>query len=163
MKSMVLLLFAVSLCGCGNDGGGGSIEGTWGIDLSMPNYPSVGADTPCIYAVTFKGSAFEQDLICGSGNVGVMQTTVGTYSLTGNQITTVDTKSTCPDPNPTTTALFTAEGDQLRIVDTSGVLLFTRMTVPAADSSGALITLGCFSSDDTTFTPGPLTPVQPGG
>jgi hypothetical protein len=157
MRSIVVLLFAVSLCGCG---GGGDIEGTWGLDLSMANYPSTGANTPCTYVVTFKGSAFEQDLLCGSGNVEVMQTYVGTYSATGNQLTTVDTKSTCPDPNPTSTVTFTLEGDQLTIVETGGgVLVLTRGTVSSASNSAALETLGCFSSDDTTFTPGPLNPI----
>ncbi|MGA7744576.1 MAG: hypothetical protein WBP56_25375 [Polyangia bacterium] len=157
MRSMVVLLFAVSLYGCG---GGEDIEGTWGLDLSMPNYPSTGANTPCTYLVTFKGSAFEQDLLCGSGNAEVMQTYVGTYSVTGNQLTTVDTKSTCPDPNPTSTVTFTLEGDQLTIVETSGgVLVFIRVTVLPASRSDALATLGCFSSDDTTFTPGPLNPI----
>jgi hypothetical protein len=85
--------------------------------------------------------------------VGVQKET-GTFKVTGEQLTTTATESTCSEVIKVATFDVRLDGESLRLTGKDGALLFRR---PPKTTGTGIVEFGCF--DHGNFVRGPLKPL----
>ncbi len=136
---------------CSSSSGGdspSSIVGTWDYANASTN-SGLGA--------TFNSDGtYVLDLLrLTSGNAADAQAETGTYTVSGNTITTTPQKSSCPGPDPVSSATYSFQGSNLELVQPSGIVVLQPDTTMA---SNIALAIGCFDSSGN-FTAEPLAPV----
>jgi len=178
MKRLVVLFCAV-LAGCGGEDGGPSSPGAAGTggggttgaagsggsggggvirdQLAGTDWGITWTEVVC---ATVTGFGYEQDYYIGfgctltDGSTGI-QMEAGTYNISGNTLTTVPDRATCPGVGPSAVT-FSVNQSNLVIQTPTEVIIFER--VAPGGSGGGAATYGCFD-DQLVFTPMPIRPV----
>ena len=103
------------------------------------------------------GTYENQALELTSSTSGNDQVEIGTFVISGASITFTPKKWSCPEPSdPPYTVSFEQSGNSLTISYSSGVIVFSIDTSPAATNFS--LSTGCFSQSGT-FTPSPIVDV----
>jgi hypothetical protein len=151
MRTLILLAGLVSIVGCGGSSSPGDrLVGNWLYVASSGN-AGIAAD------YSSNGTYVAALMVLTSTTTAEAQVEKGTYSVSGDQLTSVPTEWTCPGPDAIDTATFSFSGSDLLISTSSGVIALTPNTAPVDTSF--VLTYGCFDSSGN-FTASPLAPVS---
>lgn len=116
-------------------------------------------DAQCAIGMSFTGSAYESDFVCQLGSGFGLQADVGTFDVGNASLSFSAEQSTCPaSARRNWSTGFAVEGDTLKFLSASGVLLYSRVSAMPGGTSGQ-VTFGCFD-DKGAFTAAPLQPVR---
>jgi hypothetical protein len=107
------------LAACGG-GEGGAVSGTWTVDR-------VGGKN-CVRELKFEGGTATDSVYCNLQNGGVgLQYRSGSYTISGDQITITELRSSCPDAVKNTEMFtFRVDKDQLSFTSPEGVAVYKK-------------------------------------
>lgn len=147
MKSVIVAVLLVISAGCGGDEEDApSLVGDWAAE----------AGGGCAYGVSFEDDGtYTEGVVCEleGGGLGV-EVYGGTYTTSGDDLTTKQTRGSCADAEPLTERLvYELDGDSLRIGSAAGTLVFQR--AEGGDGVTGQATFGCYAADGS-FTPMPI-------
>jgi hypothetical protein len=151
MKKLSIILVSLFIFACGEDPVDQDVEksliGTWLIDLSSTGHLcSLGL-------VIVEDGQYESDYVCEleSGNFGI-EAEVGVWTLVDDRVIFDATHTSCPsyDYIKQTNLGYEVNGNYLKLMDLTGVIIFERMNT--IQYSSTLAQYGCW--ENYYFSPG---------
>jgi hypothetical protein len=149
MRTAIVVVVLVGLCGCGSKTPQESLVGSW-LFTSADGSGGIG--------VTFNadGTYGAVTLVLTSTASADTEIEKGTYSATASSLTSMPTQWSCPGPDSISTVSYSFAGGNLVLTSPNDIVTFA----PNNATSGSTIALeiGCFDANGA-FTAEPLAPV----